>query len=113
VDRIRPVLTRLRVIPRAFRAARAPSGRGPRGGRLGFTVSERSRVRVTLFRGGRRLGAMSTVTAARGRLSVRLTGRLHGRAVRPGRYRVVLVATDLAGNRSVPRRVGFTVRRPG
>jgi DNA-binding beta-propeller fold protein YncE len=117
VDHRRPVLSLLRVLPRAFRATRAPSGRGGHGARLAFTVSERARVRLTVVRvaGGRerRVGALPAVTAARGRLAVRLTGRLHGRAVRPGHYRVVLVATDPAGNRSVARRVGFTIRRAG
>ncbi|HEV2811678.1 MAG TPA: choice-of-anchor Q domain-containing protein, partial [Solirubrobacteraceae bacterium] len=41
----------------------------------------------------------------------RLSGRLGGRRLRPGRYRAVLVATDAAGNRSAPRRLRFTVTR--
>jgi hypothetical protein len=116
-DRRRPVLSALRVLPRAFRATRSPSGRGGRGARLAFTVSEPARVRLTLVRVVRgrevRIGALPAVTAVRERLTVRLTGRLHGRAVKPGRYRVVLVATDQSGNRSVARRAGFTIRRPG
>jgi hypothetical protein len=35
--------------------------------------------------------------------------RLRGRPLRGGRYRVVLRATDAAGNRSTARRLSFTV----
>jgi hypothetical protein len=41
--------------------------------------------------------------------SLRFSGRLHGRALRPGRYRARVVATDPAGNRSAPRRVAFRI----
>ena len=35
--------------------------------------------------------------------------RLRGRPLRGGRYRLVLRATDAAGNRSTARRLSFTV----
>jgi hypothetical protein len=35
--------------------------------------------------------------------------RLRGRPLRAGRYRLVLGATDAAGNRSAARRLAFTV----
>jgi hypothetical protein len=35
--------------------------------------------------------------------------RLGGRALRPGRYRLVLRAADAAANRSAARRLAFTV----
>lgn len=41
--------------------------------------------------------------------SFRFTGRLRGRKLRPGRYRLVMVATDAAGNRSKPKRAPFRV----
>jgi hypothetical protein len=48
-----------------------------------------------------------------GKRGVRFAGAL-GRRTRlaPGRYRVTLVATDAAGNRSGPRRAQFTLRAP-
>jgi hypothetical protein len=41
------------------------------------------------------------------------SGKVHGRAIRPGRHQVWLVAEDLAGNRSAPTPVVIVrVRRP-
>ena len=46
--------------------------------------------------------------------SFTFTGRLSGRALRPGRYRLVAVATDTAGLQSARKRASFTiVRRRG
>jgi hypothetical protein len=42
---------------------------------------------------------------------VRFSGRLGSRALKPGRYRAILVATDASGNRSAARRVAFRVIR--
>ncbi|HEU5110106.1 MAG TPA: hypothetical protein VFT95_16310 [Micromonosporaceae bacterium] len=52
-----------------------------------------------------------TSTAASGTSRVRFTGRIGKRALRPGRYRAVLTATDAAGNRSAPRTTRFRVVR--
>jgi hypothetical protein len=41
----------------------------------------------------------------------KFSGRLDGRRLRSGRWRALLVATDAAGNRSLPRRVRFSVIR--
>jgi hypothetical protein len=95
--------------------------RVPRGTRVRFTLSERARVafrverRVAARRGrGARFvrlrGGFSVVRSA-GRRAVRFSGRLRRWALRPGRYRLVLVATDAAGNRSRAKRVGFRVKR--
>ena len=40
---------------------------------------------------------------------VPFTGRLGKRALRPGKYRATLVATDVSGRRSKPVSVAFTV----
>jgi hypothetical protein len=44
--------------------------------------------------------------------SRRFSGRFGRRALKAGRYRARAVATDMAGNRSRPKTVGFRIRRP-
>jgi streptogramin lyase len=52
-------------------------------------------------------------TSKVGRNSVKFTGRIGRKALKRGRYRLVLRATDAAGNRSRVRRIGFrVVKRP-
>jgi hypothetical protein len=41
----------------------------------------------------------------------RFSGRIGKRALKPGRYRATLVATDAAKNRSKPKRLLFKVVR--
>lgn len=88
------------VFERGGRDHKRPKVRGVRAGRMGkgalvrFRVSERSRVTVRLKRGGR-TRARKQVTA-----SGRETVWVRGRHLRAGRYRVVVRARDLAGNRS-------------
>jgi len=48
-------------------------------------------------------------TAAAGAHRMTFRARLGGRALRPGRYRLVLRAADAAANRSAARRLAFTV----
>jgi PKD domain len=89
-----------------------------RGTRVRFRLSEAATVRFSVRRrsGGRRLGSFARRAAA-GQSSVRFAGRLRlrGRTVSlaPGRYRLALVATDAAGNRSAARRLAFRVLRRG
>jgi hypothetical protein len=47
--------------------------------------------------------------AAAGAHRLTFRARLGGRALRPGRYRLVLRAADAAANRSAARRLAFTV----
>jgi hypothetical protein len=53
-------------------------------------------------------GQLRRATAA-GAHRLRFRARLGGRALRAGRYRLVLRAADAAGNRSATRRLAFTV----
>jgi len=53
-------------------------------------------------------GSFSRASTA-GLNSFRFTGRLRGKKLRPGRYRLVMVATDAAKNKSKPRRAKFRV----
>ena len=50
-------------------------------------------------------------TDGAGANSLRFTGRVGGRRLRPGRYRLVARATDLAGNKSAAKTKRFRIRR--
>jgi hypothetical protein len=128
-----PVLTGASLRPASFHPAKRRSSTGGRlGTRVRFRLSERAKVsfRVEVRTLGRRVGGRC-VRATRGNRSARacvryvvlagsfaasgkaganslvFTGHLRGRALRAGRYRLVVTATDAAGNRSAPRRVAF------
>jgi hypothetical protein len=112
-DRTRPVIRRLALQPAAFRRRR--------GTRINIVVSEPARVVLRAERRTRRRvrgrfryisqrGRLS-VNLPRGRGGLRFRGRLGGRRLRPGRYRMVAVAVDGAANRSAPRRAGFRILR--
>jgi hypothetical protein len=108
--------------------------RGKAGGTtFHYRLSEAARVLFTVERArpGRRLGgkcrkpargtrgkpkctryrpvgrfATAALAGANGK---RFSGRIGRRSLHPGRYRATLTATDPAGNRSAPRRLGFRV----
>lgn len=117
-DRRRPVLRRVSLRPAAFRAARrgsplAPSGRGAL---LRYTVSERATVTIAVRRRARRgrfvrVPGLIRLQARRGANSVRLSGRLAGRTLRPARYRLAIGASDAAGNRSRSHVLAFRITR--
>jgi plastocyanin len=65
------------------------------GARVRFTVSERSRVSARFVRDGRTVKTAQVTAAGTAELIVR-------KGLRAGRYRIVLRAEDLAGNRSAP-----------
>ena len=73
-----------------------------------YTISEHAHA--LLYVDGRR----RVFTASkRLRYLLRWSGRVKGRAIRPGRHKLKLVAEDLAGNRSAPTAVVIVhVRRP-
>jgi hypothetical protein len=62
-------------------------------------------TRYKLLRGG------FTHTGETGQNKFRFSGRLGGRKLRPGRYRLRAVATDAAGNESPLKRSRFRVVR--
>jgi hypothetical protein len=119
---------------RTFRAAR----RGPSalpavgtGALLTFSLSERARVTFTVQRlvAGRRRGRTCVahrrigrrclvvrrlqgsfaVSGAAGRNRLRFRGRLRGRALPPGNYRLTAFARDAAGNSSRQKYVAFRI----
>lgn len=137
VDAVRPVVSRLVLRPKSFRAAaRGGSVAAAIGTRVGYRLSEPARTRFTVERAttGRRVGRRCVKrnrrnagrrqcrryerqrgsfadSGERGTNSFRFTGRLRRHALRPGRYRLVAVATDAAGNRSAPKRTSFRIVR--
>jgi len=101
VDTIRPSIRLRSVRPRVFRP-------GTTKVTVTYTVSEHAHA--LLFVDGRR----RVLTASkRLRYLLHWSGKVHGRAIRPGRHKLKLVAEDLAGNRSAPTPwVVVRVRRP-
>jgi hypothetical protein len=85
-----------------------------RGTRFRFSLSAAADVRLVIQRGLHgRFHKVGTLTrrAAAGADSIRFSGRLAGRALRPGRYRALVSAVDGAGHRTVAQRVSFTIVR--
>lgn len=139
LDMRAPLISGFRATPSLFahaRAATAVSKRIARGTRFRFTLSEAARVAIRIRRarpGRRSSGARCVAPSARlrrakrctryisvgtlrrsaekGENSLRFTGKLGTRALRPGRYRAAIFATDAAGNRSPRRATGFRIVR--
>jgi hypothetical protein len=87
---------------------RATTGRRVGGGCVRQTRSNRSRsacVRYVVVRG------VLTKKLVAGAASVRFDGRLGGKRLAVGRYRLVLVGTDAAGNASPARRAAVRILR--
>jgi hypothetical protein len=137
-DRTAPALRRLRVRPRRLRAFRR--GRSivtaRLGARVSYALSEAAAVRFGLRRArpGRRAGRGCVSRTRRNRAAPRcvryvrllggfvhaghagrnrfsFSGRLRGRTLRAGRYRLVARPTDRAGNRGRPVRANFSIVR--
>jgi hypothetical protein len=139
-DRVAPQVSGLTLSRHVFAAASRGAGiarrrsRIPVGAQLRYRLSEDAAVRFTIKRraAGRMVrgkcsrrtrrnrarrkctlglrGAI-TVHGARGLNRVKFRGRLRGRELRPGRYVLVAVAKDRAGNRSRAATVQFRIRR--
>jgi hypothetical protein len=80
-----------------------------------FSLSEPATVALAVHKRGAkrfvRIGALRRSSAAGGN-RVPFSGRLRGRALAPGRYRLTLVARDAAGQRSAPVRRRFRIESP-
>ena len=102
-----PLITGFRPTSAVF-----PSARGTR---LRYTLSEDASVVLKVQRvvSGRRIRYRGVGTLRRsgtgGPNRTRFTGRIGRRALRPGRYRLVITATDAAGNRSAPKTTRFRI----
>jgi hypothetical protein len=98
------VVRHARIVPRRVRHGRRA--------RLNIALRTPSRLLVVVTRGanGHRIRAYD-LAAAGSRVSLRLPVRSHGRALRPGRYRVTIVAVDARGTRARPVVRTMVVRR--
>ena len=137
-DNEAPLVSSFKATPALFAVARRSTplaARLARGTRLRYTVSENARVTLTIrralpgrraagrcvrpterLRTARRCTRHRTVATLRraaisGPNSIRFTGRIGSRALRPGLYRAVIRAADAAGNRSVPRAARLRIAR--
>jgi hypothetical protein len=115
-----PVISGFRSSRAVFAIARAGTpvaARVAQGTRLRYALSEGARVTMKIQR---RLAGRPARYRTVGRLKrsgvsglnrTRFTGRIGRRALRPGRYRVVITATDAGGNRSAPKSARFRIAR--
>jgi hypothetical protein len=126
-DRQRPVLSALKVKPKWFRPATRRRPR--RGTTISFALSEPATVRVVVERcsrrarnrrNGKRTGrcvrfkAMKgafTRAGVKGANSFRFKGRLRGKALKAGAYRLKVTPTDAASNRGDAVGARFAIRR--
>jgi DNA-binding beta-propeller fold protein YncE len=114
-DRTAPLLRGVTLRPNRLRAARGGATIAAAASRaiLRYAVSEGGTLRITIERArGARYAALrghASVRTRAGAHRLAFRARLAGRPLRAGRYRVVLRATDRAGNRSAARRAAFTV----
>lgn len=138
-DTTRPVVLAFSISPLRFAVGRAATPRiakARRGARFRYGLSElaTSRIRIDRILPGRRsgrscvkpnrslaghrrctryvkAGVLTRRNQASGKQTVRFSGRIGRRALRRGRYRATIRATDAAGNRSRPKRLRFKVVR--
>jgi hypothetical protein len=132
-DSVVPLISRPALRPARFRAARrGPAiAAAPVGTRIRYRLSEPARVRFTVLKARLtvrrcrihvqasrhrrciryRSRGRFTHVGATGVNSFRFRGRVKGRRLPPGRYRLVSRAIDASGNRSLPRRVRFDIVR--
>jgi hypothetical protein len=81
-----------------------------RGTRLRYTLSEPAKVTVSVRRvGSARVAGKLLRSGRAGANTLKFSGRIGARALKPGRYRAVITARDAAGNRSVARHVTFRI----
>jgi len=117
--------------PSAIAAAKRK--KTPKGSRVSYTLAEDATVTFTVERAanGRRKGKKCvakrkkgkpctiykrvkgsfTQSGKKGSNRFKFSGRVGGKKLRPGRYRLVAVATDTAGNRGKAVRSKFRIRR--
>jgi hypothetical protein len=112
-----PLISSFRSTRSAFAVARAATpraARAKRGTTLRYTLSENARVVLKIKRkAGTRYRTVGTLrrSGIKGINRIRFTGRIGRRALRAGRYRAVIRATDAAGNRSAPSLTRFRIVR--
>ena len=119
-DTIRPKISRASVSPRVFAVRARAAAKLKRATTFRYRLSEAARMVITIQRSkprrhghGKRFVKVGRLTqpGVQGANRLRFKGRIGRKKPRPGAYRAVLVATDPAGNRSKPKRLGFRLVR--
>jgi hypothetical protein len=111
-DTTAPALTRVRLSAKRVRAARKGATISRKAGaKLTFTLSEAAAVRVTVLKGTKALSPSAMIAGQAGRTTRTFSGRLGGKALKRGRYRLQLGAVDLAGNPAKRVRLPFRMVR--
>jgi hypothetical protein len=115
----RPSLRRLDVRPRVFRAAGAGASIARSAGAfVRYRLSEQASVRFTVLRRERRRHGEPRFVRLHGSFAhqghkysnkFHFSGRLAGRKLRSGRYRLVGIPVDASGSRGKPGRVSFRI----
>ena len=113
-DTAAPGISSLELKNRRFRVGRASTPqvalKAPVGTKLRYALSEPATVAITIERqrSGKGAGTLTRAGTA-GPNAMPFTGRVGRRELRPGSYRMRVVATDAAGNASTPATVRFRV----
>jgi hypothetical protein len=136
-DTVAPTLTGLRLSPRVFRAATSGASiAATSGARIHYFTSEPTTTtfRVERLAAGRRVGKRCARATKRNRkrrscvrhvrvkgqfthrerggaVSLRFSGRVGGRRLSPGRYRLLATVRDDAGNPGRPARAPFRIAK--
>src|SRR5215208_823893 len=111
-DTTAPVITGAKLKPTRFLAGKkvrkAKGGKPAVGAKLRFALSERGAisVRIEKRKSGRRKGTLRKAGVP-GRNTVKITGRLKGKKLKPGPYRLKLTVKDAAGNKSKATTIKF------
>jgi hypothetical protein len=111
-DTTAPVISHLGFSKKTFAVGRARTAIAAlaHGTKLRYTLSEAATVTIKIQKlKTRRVVGTLTRSGAKGANTIKFSGRIGKRALRPGRYRAVLTAADAAGNRSAPVHVSFRV----
>jgi hypothetical protein len=111
-DKTAPLITGLGLTNKTFAVGRAQTAIAAlaRGTKLRYSLSEAAKVTVKIQRvSTRRIVGKLTRNGVKGANTIKFSGRIGSKALKPGRYRAVLAAIDAAGNRSSASRVSFRV----
>ena len=106
-----PGVSAYRMVRRSFLVSARPARRVGTTFRYLLTEGGAAKIVIAQQRGAKR--AMGTLTrkSRKGTNSIVFSGRIGGRALKPGKYKATLTVADTAGNRSKPKTLVFTVVR--
>jgi hypothetical protein len=120
-DTLRPRFLSAKLAPKVFavnrrgKAERLVKSRAKKGTTITFKLSEAARVVFAVQRvlPKKRFGKALrfAMNAKAGANKKKFSGRIGKKALKPGRYRLTMVARDGAGNRSTPKRLTFSIVR--